>query len=46
MKRERLIKRIITFALVMIMCCGAGTSVMAAEKDNSLPDGWTSVLYH
>lgn len=27
----------------MIMCCGAGTSVMAAEKDNSLPDGWTSL---
>ncbi len=43
MKRERLIKRIITFALVMIMCCGAGTSVMAAEKGNSLPDGWTSL---
>lgn len=46
MKQIKLLKRIITFALVMIMCCGAGTSVMAAERaesKTSLPDGWKSL---
>lgn len=43
MKRVNWIKRIITFALVLIMCCGVGTNTMAAENDNSLPEGWKSL---
>lgn len=40
MKHLKWVKRIISFALVMIMCCGTGMSAMAAEKDSDLPDGW------
>lgn len=43
MKRIKLLKKIITFALVIIMCSGAGTSVMAAESKTSLPDGWENL---
>lgn len=36
-------KRILSFVLVMIMCCGMGIVTMAADKESHLPDGWRSL---
>lgn len=43
MKRTKWIKRMISCIFVMIMCCGLGINVMAAEKEDHLPDGWRSL---
>lgn len=39
MKKLSILKRVFVVALTMIMCCGASTSVLAAEKEEQLPDG-------
>lgn len=43
MRQVKWIEKIITFVLIMIMCIGTGTSVMAAESDNLLSGGMRSL---
>ncbi|MDE7334505.1 MAG: hypothetical protein K2O16_20195 [Lachnospiraceae bacterium] len=43
MQKIKWIKIIISFALILSICCGAGLNVMAAEKEGHLPDGWKSL---
>lgn len=37
---KKKMKKIITLLLAMVICCGIGNNVYAAEKNSHLPEGW------